>query len=88
MIQFERLPERSTLTDDEENASNVDPPIQLMNFWKSFIPSDFADQFLLFEQPSPSIINELLKRKHLNLINRYCSCKVKIRFSNDHLIVH
>lgn len=71
MTQYQHLPERSTLADDgEANASEIVFPIQLVEFWKSFIPSYSADDLSL------STIDKLLNEKQLNLINRSCSCQV------------
>ncbi len=90
MIELQQLPERSTLIEDdeEEEIQTIDFPIQLNDFWKTFIPpgsnriylclnSFFSlDKLSLFHNISLITIDQLLTEENLNLINRYCSCQV------------
>jgi len=40
IIEFKQLPERSTLIEEEEEEiQTINFPIELNDFWKSFIPS-------------------------------------------------
>jgi len=89
VIEFQQLPKRSTLIEDEEEVQIIDFPIKLNDFWKSLIPSGknriylylnlffYLDKLSLFHDISLSTIDLLLKEENLNLINRYCSCQVR-----------
>ncbi|CAF4907847.1 unnamed protein product [Rotaria sp. Silwood1] len=83
VIEFKQMPDRSTLTEEVETET-TDFPIQLTNFWQSFIS---PDKLPLFNNLSLQTIDILLNEDNINLINRYCTCKLTTTGYNEQSLI-
>ncbi|CAF1387514.1 unnamed protein product [Adineta steineri] len=70
--EFKQMSECATLI-EEEIPTTTDFPIKLIDFWRLFIPSD---KLSLFSNISLEAIDILINEENINLINRYCTCKL------------
>ncbi|CAF0824251.1 unnamed protein product [Rotaria sordida] len=83
VIEFKQMPERSTLTEEVE-IETTDFTIQLTNFWLLFIS---PDKLFLFNNISLQTIDILLNEDNINLINRYCTCKLTTTGYNEQSLI-
>ncbi|CAF4277485.1 unnamed protein product [Rotaria socialis] len=69
---------------DEVETEKPDFSIQLTNFWRAFMP---PDNLSLFDNISLATIDALLNEENINLINRYCTCKLTTTGYNESSLI-